>query len=287
MRFLRPIPLALSLAAAATAQEAPAPSPTPGAPPPSAREVTMDRLQWSKEVDGSQPITAIEVRNDFGDIRARGAGDRRLDATMVVQRLDVAGQKVGFTVERRGGVVALVVGYPPGRVRDDDPHPAKDTYDRLDLVVFVPPGVTLRAHTLRGRVEARGLKSDVEASTLDGPIFVRTSGGVQARTGSGEVTALLDAGAVTTPGAPMLLQSDTGPIAVVLPPQGDPDLRVETAGEVLSKLRLQRTRHAGHTEATLGASPRPVRLVIVSSHSGRVTVEREEPALYPEPGPKK
>jgi hypothetical protein len=285
MRFLAPVLLALRLGAAATAQEPPAaPSPSPGAS--LAREVTMDRLQWSKDVDGAEPITAIEVRNDFGDIRARGAGDRRLDATMVVQRLDVAGDKLGFTVERRGSVVALVVGYPPGRVRDADPHPAQDTYDRLDLVVFVPPGVTLRAHTLRGRVEVRGLKSDVEASTLDGPIFVRTSGGVQARTDGGEVTALLDAGALGAAGAPMLLQSETGPIGVVLPPQGDPDLRVATAGQLLSKLRLHRTQAAGRTEATLGTS-KPGRLVLVSSRSGRVTVEREEPALFPQQGANK
>jgi hypothetical protein len=260
----------------AAAQE---PSPAPSASP-AARELTLDRLQWGKEVDGPEPITALEVRNDFGDIRARGADDRRLEASMVVQRLDAQDQKVGFTVERRGGVVALVVAYPPGRVRDADAHPAKDSYDRLDLVVFVPAGVTLRAHTLRGRVEARGLKSDVEAATLDGPIFVRTTGGVQARTGSGEITALLAAGAIGAKGPPLLLQSDSGPITVTLPPRGDPDLRVATGGEVASRMRLQRAAHGGRTEATLGGG-RGARLLVVTSRTGKVTVEREEPALFP------
>ena len=180
-----------TLGLAAVAAAAPQQPPAEPSASPSPRAFAMDRLQWSKDVDGAEPITAIEVRNDFGDIRARAAGDRKLEATMVVQRLDLAGEKVGFTVERRGSVVALDVAYPPGRVRDSESHPAKDSYDRLDLVVFVPPGVTLRAQTLRGRVEARGLKSDVEASTLDGPIFVRTEGGVQARTDSGTVTAML------------------------------------------------------------------------------------------------
>jgi len=279
-----PALLIAGLAAAAPGQE-PAPAPSSGAPA-AAREVSIDRLQWARDVDGAEPITALEVRNDFGDVRARAAGDRRLDASMVVQRLDAAGDRVGFTVERRGGVVALVVGYPPGRVRDADPHPAKDTYDRLDLVVFVPPGVTLRAHTLRGRVEARGLQGDVEASTLDGPIFVRTSGGVQARTGSGEVTVLLDTAALVTPGPPMLLLSESGPIALVLPPRGQPDLRVATSGEVASRLRLHRDLRAGRTEATLGAG-KSARLVVVSSRSGRVSVEREEPALRPQEGAKK
>lgn len=282
------LPAAALTLAATTLQAPPAPSPSPSAPPagaaspapsPGPREVTMDRLQWAREVDGPEPITAIEVRNDFGDIRARGAGDRRLEATMVVQRLDLAGDKVGFTVERRGGVVALVVAYPPGRVRDSDPRPAKDSYDRLDLVVFVPPGVTLRAHTLRGRVEARGLKSDVEATTLDGPIFVRTEGGVQARTDEGTVTALLDPGALAAAGAPMLLQSSSGAIALWLPPRGTPDLRVETAGPVTSRLALRRSKVLGRTRASLGL-PAAARQVVVSSRTGAVTVEREEPSLF-------
>jgi hypothetical protein len=193
---------------------------------------------------------------------------------MVAQRLDPAGDKVGFTVERRGSVVALVVSYPPGRVRDVDPHPAKDSYDRLDLVVYVPAGVTLRAHTLRGRVEARGLKSDVEAATLDGPVFLGTSGAVRARTGSGEITALLDASVVGAAGPPLLLESDSGPIALALPAHADPELRVETGGEIASPLQLRRGQQGGRTRATLDSSA--PRLLVVSSRTGKVTVERAE-----------
>lgn len=273
------------------AQAPPAPASAPSAvPSPStpAREPAMDRLQWSKEVDGTEPITALEIRNDFGDIRARGSADRRLDVSMVVQRLDAAGAKVGFTVERRGSVVALVAGYPPGRVRDSDPHPAKDTYDRLDLVVFVPPGVALRAHTLRGRVEVRGLDGDVEASTLDGPLFVRTAGGVQARTDSGELTALLDPAALAAAGPPVLLQSNTGAIDLWLPPRGTPDLRVETAGKLsTARITLRQTRLRGRTRASLGAGTAS-RLVVASSRTGAVTVHREEPSLFkPAPGAEK
>jgi hypothetical protein len=274
---------ALALSAAVQAPVVP-PLPSPSTPPPAPtaspeRTFAMERLQWAKEVDGAEPITAIEVRNDFGDIRARGAGDRRLEATMVVQRLDRAGDKVGFTVERRGSVVALDVAYPPGRVRDTEAHPAKDSYDRLDLVIFVPHGVALRAQTLRGRVEVRGLASDVEAATLDGPIFVRTEGGVQARTDSGTVTAMLDAEVLAAAGAPMLLQSGSGPITLWLPPRGTPDLRVETAGQVSSRLALRRSKLHGRTRAALGLAT-AARQVVVSSRTGAVTVEREEPSQF-------
>jgi hypothetical protein len=265
----------LGLACAAAAPQAPSP-PLPS-PPASGREPKLDRYQWAKDVDGPQPITAVEVRNDFGDIRARRAEDRRLEASMVVQRLDEAGDRVGFTVERRGPVVALVVAYPPGRVKDADPSPRKDSYDRLDLVVFVPRGVTLRARTLRGQVEVRGLASDVEAATLDGPVFVRASGAVQARTGGGELRVMLDEAALGRDGPPILLQSASGPITLTLPPRGEPDLRVSTGGALESKLRLRRRQAGGRTEATLAGTGR---LVVVNSAGGRVLVEREEPALF-------
>lgn len=275
MHPLAPAVLGLACAAAAPQQ----PTPTPLAPAATGqRELAMDRYQWAKDVDGARPITTIEIRNDFGDIRARRAEDRRLDASMVVQRLDVAGERLGFTVERRGGVVALVVAYPPGRVKDADPDPPKDTYDRLDLVVFVPQGVTLRAHTLRGRVEVRGLKSDVEASTLDGPIFVRTAGTVQARTAGGELTVMLDAAAVSGAGAPIVLRSGSGPITLTLPPKGQPEVRVTTGGTIASKLPLRR-RPGPRAEASLGR-PGAGRLVVVDSATGRVRVEREEPPLF-------
>jgi hypothetical protein len=249
-----------------------APAPVSG---PTARPLTLERPQWAKDVDGPDPITAIEVHNDFGDIRARLSADRRLEASMVIQRLDAAGDRVGFTVERRGGSVALVVAYPPGRVRDSDPRPAKDTYDRLDLVVFVPAGVTLRAHTLRGQVEVRGLKSDVEAATQDGPVLVRTSGGVQARTDGGEITVQMDAASLAGDGPPHLLRSGTGPVTVLLPAQADPEVRIETAGELVSNLGLTTTRHEGRTRAT-SAARGAGRLLVVSSRTGRVRVERDE-----------
>jgi len=260
---MAPILLALLLQAA---PPAPRPSPDP-------REVRLERLQWSRTVDGPDPITAIEIRNDFGDIRARLAGDRVLDASMLVQRLDPGPQGVGFTVERRGSALALVVGYPPGRVKDADPRPPKDGYDRLDLTIFVPEGVTLRAHTLRGLVEARGLKGDVEAATLDGSILVSAAGVLQARTTRGEITATVSPAALAGPGAPLLFQSATGAINLIVPAQGSMELRVETAGAVTSKLDLQRATAGGRTtaRATMGAGER---LVLVTSGTGAVRIDR-------------
>lgn len=257
------------LAGLAMAQAAPSPSPRP--------DPAIERLQWSKATDGAEPITAIDIRNDFGDIRARSAANRVLDVTMTVQRLDPANERVGFTVERRGSAIALVVAYPPGRVRDANAHPAKDSYDRLDLVVFVPAGVTLRAHTLRGRVEVRGVKSDVDAVTEDGPIYLANKGAMVARTTSGSITALPDAGVLAEAGAPLILQTDTGAIDVTLSGQPGPELRAESGGEMTTALPVQRTKQGTRARVASVAEPRAVRLLLISSRTGAVRIVRDDP----------
>jgi hypothetical protein len=265
-------PIAVTLVALALAgSPSPAPSPSPSPAPP--REVRLERRQWSRSVEGPDPITAIEIRNDFGDIRARYAADRTLDASMVVQRLDPGPQGVGFTVERRGPALALVVAYPPGRIRDADPRPPKDRYDRLDLVIFVPAGVTLRAHTLRGLVEVRGLRSDVEAATLDGEILIAATGTIQARTSTGAITATVSADALAGAGPPLLFQSASGPVSLILPAAGSAELRIDAGGAVTSKVELERKASGERTRATatLGAGDR---LVVVTT-VGPVRIDRD------------
>jgi hypothetical protein len=240
-----------------------------------AADLRIDRLHWEKDVDGAAPVTRLEVRNDFGDVRARRAGDRRIEASALVQRLDADPAGVGFTVERHGPVVALVVAYPPGRVRDADPNPPKDSYDRLDLVVFVPEGVALQAETLRGRIEIRGLKSDIEASTLDGPLSVVTTGTVRARSATGAITAVVEPAALAHPEqGPMLFESGTGAITVTVPERAPIDLRAETSGPLSSEIRMRRKE--GPRTRAWKASGHSRRLVLVRSDAGAIQVLRDD-----------
>jgi hypothetical protein len=239
----------------------------------SAAEVRTERLSWSLAADGEAPVRRLVVRNDYGDIRARFAEDRTLEAWAVVQRLDPAPPGVGFTLERRGSTVALTVAYPPGRVRDADPNPPKHSYDRLDVTVFVPEGVALEAQTLRGMVEARGLKSDLRAATLDGEVLVATTGTLHARTESGSITATRPA---ATDGRLDVVESASGAITVRLPESPAVELRVETGGEIVSNLEL-RPRRQGAGTVLAGSVGRPGRLIVVRSESGRVEIRRDLP----------
>jgi hypothetical protein len=266
-RRLRVAPLlcaAVASMAGADDRESPAPVPAAREAPVPPR---IERQQWAKDVDGAVPIRALEVRNDHGDIRARFTAEPRLEAFVVIQRLDPGSTGVGFTVERRGSVVALTATYPPGRVQDAEPDPPKAAFDRLDLTVLVPQGVALDARSLRGMIETRGLRSDVRAFTVAGPIFVSTSGAVHLRTVSGAIDAFLS----LAPGpGPLLLESESGSISANLPAQADLDLRVESGGAVVSDFQLAaRGGAAGPHEGRLG---RGGRALLVYSASGRVEI---------------
>jgi len=85
--------LALALSAATAAAQPPATSPSPSAVSPSAtagqspspapaaspsvKPFLIERWTWGMDADGPAPVRTVEVRNDFGDIRVRFAGDRR------------------------------------------------------------------------------------------------------------------------------------------------------------------------------------------------------------------
>lgn len=256
--------LALAGVAAGPAQETPSPAPA------SPSGTRIERQEWGKDVDGAAPVRAIEVRNDHGDIRARFTAERRLEAFAVIQRLDPGAAGVGFTVERRGAVVALTATYPPGRVQDADPDPPKAAFDRLDLTVFVPEGVALGAQTLRGMVEGRGLKSDVTATTLGGSVFLSTTGGVRVRTASGEITALL---APAREAGLLLFESQSGAISISLPAEADANVRVETEGPIASDFALA-ARRAGGSPRLDGKLGRGGRALVVLSATGRVEIRR-------------
>lgn len=261
------IPALCALAGSAGDQE-PSTTPTSAATKPFA----IERVSWAKEADGPAPIRVVEIHNDYGDIRARFTEDRRIEAWGVIQRLGRGPEGVGLTVERRGAVVALTGAYPPGRIQDAAPDPPKESMDRLDLTVFVPEGIALRAHTLRGMVEARGLRSDVTAATLNGSISVSTAGSLVARSEAGAVTALLEG---TAGSRSVVIDTVSGAIDLTLPPGIGLDVRAETSAALTCAFPLRRRRIGGRTRGT-GTIGQPLRDVLVRSESGGVTLRRSQ-----------
>ena len=62
---------------------------------------------------------------------------------------------------------------------------------RVEFTVRVPAGVNFVGRSVNGDIEAHGLRSDVDAATVNGDIEVSTSGAAEARTVNGNVRASL------------------------------------------------------------------------------------------------
>lgn len=260
----------LWLAAAATPAPSPSPTPAPSpAPSPRVKELEVDRWDWTAEATLSGALKRVVVRNDYGDVRARFAGDGLVNLHAVIQRLG-SDPDVGVNVERHGDTLVVAVVSPPGRISVDQAELPKTAVDRVDLVVYVPAQAAFEAESRRGMVEARGLKGDVRAVTQDGD--VRVSGGAA-------VEALSQGGAVTVAmgrdgSGPRRVESARGPVWLSLPADGDYRLQVEAGGELSSEIELQPGETvAGRRRATavLGKGSQPVLAV---AGSGKLEIRR-------------
>lgn len=214
----------------------------------------------------------LSVRNDYGDIRVRLAGDGQFSAHAVLQRLG-GDPDVGVNVERHGDVLAMTVVSPPGRVSVSAAHLPKTAVDRVDLVVYAPKACALSAESLRGLVEVRGLEGELSLVTLDGEIRAVAGGGLRASSAGGPITALLGGESR----APVLIESRSGPVRLTLPAAGDYRLQVETTGALQSDLVLTGlekdpkpgTRRNGSLQVGQGTRP-----IVVRSESGALVLVR-------------
>ena len=234
------------------------------------KEFRIDRFDWEAEPGLARSVKRLVVRNDYGDVRARSAGDGPLLVHAVIQRLG-SGPDIGVNVERHGEVLSVTVVAPPGRRAVSEERPAKTAVDRADMVVYVPEGALLEATTLRGIVEARRLKGPVEAETLDGEIRVDAAGAVRARSSSGSITVVLDKAAAAS-----LIETRTGTAWLSLKEGSDYRLIVEPGGNVTSEIPLKEDTTAPRRRLTAlgGAALTPV---VVRSDWGDVEIVKRKP----------
>lgn len=202
--------LALAAAAPATAQR-------------------TERFEWSGALAAGK---TVEIRNVDGAIRALPAEGStvRIEAVKTGDDDDPSAVDVRV-IETADGVVACAI--HPGAdaerragCRAGGDHGKTDHDDvRVDFTVRVPTGVRLVANTVNGAVEARGLKGDVSAGTVNGEIGVATTGTVQASSVNGSIVAR---GGTGTWSGTRSFTTVNGSIEVVLPAATSADLEGET-----------------------------------------------------------
>src|SRR5438128_1400344 len=77
----------------------------------------------------------------------------------------------------------------PAKPMDGGRSSTRDNDTVVDFTVQVPAGIGLVARTVNGSVDADGLRSDTDASTVNGSVNVTTTGTARASTVNGSIRA--------------------------------------------------------------------------------------------------
>ena len=146
----------------------------------SAAAQTSD-FQWSGAVDRDK---AIEVRGVNGSIRALASDDGavHVEAMRRARRSDPGSVRIDVVKHEAGITICAVYPDPPASRPLNDCRPGgggvnvQNNDVRVDFVVRVPAGIRVIANTVNGDIRAEGLRSDVEAATVNGPVNIQTDG---------------------------------------------------------------------------------------------------------------
>lgn len=242
-------------------------APSPAAPRPQLSPADpgweKSTSQWFEEVE---PGGRVRVHNPFGDVYARFGGYE--------PRVEVLATEQRATGEEPTLRVAFIPADGNLDVRVERIGDARAKLARIDLVVFIPEGITLDAQTGDGTIEAKGIRGDVIANSVRGDISVRgTVGRVQLKTSRGKIAATLESGVTDRP---QELITETGEIEVHLWEDADLDVDIATSGEISTDFSID-IRHVRFEEpgklarATLGEGGASLAL---NSKRGRVRLFR-------------
>jgi hypothetical protein len=215
---------------------------------PEGEAVAKESRQWMESVRAGG---TIRVENPYGDVYARFGGyEDQVEILATLQHLDPGAR---LEVERDEVDSGLRVWVHPA-VGSGDRSP--ESRNRVDLVLFVPRGARIDIETREGKIEAKGLRSDLVASSISGDIRIRgIEGHVQAKSARGRLSATLET-AVTDRG--QALTTETGEIEVHLWEGADLDVSVATSGEITTdySIQIEHRRHeepGKHATATVGS----------------------------------
>lgn len=240
-------------------------------------------FEWSGSL---APGDFLEVRGISGDVVASLAPDA---TASVVARKD--GRRSDFeevrirAFEEAGGVVICAIYHAHDadadcdgdRDDDDHHHHRHDIRVSVDFRVQVPEGVEFFGSSVSGDVEADGLRSDVEASTVSGDVWVATTGVARGSTVSGSVD--VEMGSLDWDR--LHFSTVSGDITVRLPEDADADIEFESlSGDFDSDFDLaierDRDRFVGsEVRAVLGDGGRRLTFQTVS---GDVRLRRARPS---------
>ncbi len=176
-------------------------------------------FNWSGALSPGQ---TLQIKNVNGSIRAEPATGNMIEvsAHKSANRSDPAGVRIEVVSSSDGITICSV--YPSSDSRPNTCESGKGSHSNtrdndvsVDYTVKLPAGVRFAPHAVNGGVTALRLRSDVDASSVNGNVKVETTGLVHASSVNGSIEATMGA---TFWNGPLGFSTVNGSIDVTLPP---------------------------------------------------------------------
>jgi hypothetical protein len=223
---------------------------------------------WAKRL---APGKRVQIRGVNGDVRAVLApgNEVRVEAVKTAKQSDPSLVRIAFVEDEDG--VLICACYPNsgeggGSCCRDDSY-GRDTKDVdvvVDFIVKLPAGVDLEASTVNGDIDAVGLRSPVQATTVNGTIEISTTKLARATTVNGSIRARMGASSWN---GDLAFTTVSGRIRIELPPQVSADVTAQTlSGAIRTDFDLPVWKEHLNTRmsGTIGQGGRQLSLSTVS-----------------------
>jgi hypothetical protein len=216
-------------------------------------------FEWTGQLAPGQSIEVIGVNGSIHASAARG-GNIAVTAVKTPGRRSNSADVRFETVAHAGGVTVCAIYPSPSGEAPNECRPGgrgrnntRDNDTRVDFTVQVPAGIGLLARTVNGSIDADGLQSDTEGTTVNGSVSVSTTGSARATTVNGSINATMDRAVWPNGGK---FTTVNGAVTVRLPASVNADVRLSTvSGGIQSDFPVQVSNDPGpkHAEGVLGA----------------------------------
>ena len=154
----------------------------------------QEEFHWSGKLAAGK---VVEIKGVNGGITATGSGGGEIELLAVKKGRHNDPREVKIDVVEHADGVTICAVYPtsgapnecvPGKggrmsVRDNDVN--------VEFKLSVPAGVRFVGRTVNGGIDARGIKADAEAETVNGGVDLDSTGTARAQTVNGGITARL------------------------------------------------------------------------------------------------
>lgn len=263
--FLHGLVTVNASAEASTQSETPAPSVTVN------RSASSDEFRWNGRVAAGR---AVEIKGINGNVQAEASSSGEVEVTAIKSGRRSDPKEVEIRVVEHGGGVTICAVYPsgdPNRPNDCQPGEAghssvHDNDVHVEFKVSVPQGVRFRGRTVNGNVETGALRSDVEATTVNGSIKISAAGIAQAKTVNGSITASLSSANWTSP---LEFKTVNGGITLDLPSDTSAQVSADTLnGDISTDFPLTVLGKVSrrHLTGTIGSGGRELSLKTVNGN---------------------